>query len=66
MTIDMTTRSSIETQEVIVEASVTEALPRPMYVTSRTLWRPTSIRVKWTRDRRDGGPWWHCSADVRV
>jgi hypothetical protein len=66
MTIDMTTRSHIETQEVVIEAAVTDAPPRPIYEGSRTMWRPTSIRVRWTRDRRDGGPWWHWSADARI
>lgn len=46
----------VETQEVSAEAAITDAPPRP-YLGGKSQWVPTSIRVKWTRDRIDGGDW---------
>jgi hypothetical protein len=67
MTIDMTSRASIETQEVIVDAAVTDAPPRPTWRRSTQKWQPRSIRVRWVRDRRDGGDWssWSPTTHVR-
>jgi hypothetical protein len=49
--------ATIETQEVDVEATIADASPRLLYPGSRSRWLPTEIRVRWTRDRKDGGAW---------
>lgn len=57
MKVGTTSSRNIETREVKVRVTVTDAAPRLRYAGSRRMWQPERAVITWVSDRVNGGGW---------